>query len=179
LLKLKRKLSSRKVFYRVNQYIQAKEVRVIDEKGKQIGTMTLPEAMKKTNEAGVDLVEIAPKAVPPVCKIIDFKKFLFQEAKKQARAKKGAKKGQLKEVRLTPFIAENDLQFRLKRAREFLTNGHKVKISIFFKGRELDKKEFGYKLIGRVTEELKDLATVDAQTKFIGRKLETLFRPLK
>ena len=104
-------------FYRINQYIKAEKVRVVDEKGKQIGVMSLQEALQKAEELKVDLVEVAPKAKPPVCKIIDFKKFKYLEAKREQEEKKKIKKTELKGIRLTMFIAENDLNFRLKHAR--------------------------------------------------------------
>lgn len=178
MIKSRRKLPRRnKRFYRINQSIQASKVRVVDDQGKQIGVISLQEALEKAREAGFDLVEIAPKAKPPVCKIIDFKKFRFQEAKKEAKARKKGKGGELKEVRLTPFIAENDLKFRLKRAEEFLKDKHKVKIGVKFKGRQMGKKDFGYKLIETVIGKLQDLAEVETEPKFVGRRLEMVLRP--
>lgn len=168
-----------KRFYRLNQYIFAKEVRVIDEKGKQIGLMSASQALQQARTLGLDLVEIVPNAKPPVCKIINFKKFLFLEAKKLAEEKRKSKKGKLKEVQLTPFIAQNDLRVRLERTEKFLKAGDKVKIVVRFRGREMDKKDFGYRLIGRVLEELKEIAETDLEPRFMGRQLETMLRPAK
>lgn len=173
----KRKLE--KKFYRINQYIQAKEIRVVDDEGKQIGVMPLEKALKQAQEKGLDLVEVAPSAKPPVCKIIDFKKFKFLESKKEQKDKKKSKKVDVKVVQLSPFIAENDLNFRLNRAEEFLKEGNKVKIAVVFKGRQITKKDFGYKLIEKAVEKLKPFSEVDFEPKFAGRRLEMTLKPTK
>lgn len=165
-------------FYRLNQYIRANKIRVIDEKGKQIGVMPVNEALVQAQKTGADLVEIAPKAQPPVCKIIDFKKFLFLEAKKNQKEKKKSKRGQLKEIRLTPFIAENDFNFRIKRAADFLKQKNKVKITIFFKGRQITKKNFGYELLKKAAEKLNSYGEIDTNPKFTGPLLEMILRPI-
>jgi len=178
--KIKKKLSKKfNKFYRINQYIKAEKVRVCDEKGKQIGVMSLQEALKRAEELKVDLVEVAPQAVPPVCRLIDFKKFKYLEAKKEQEEKKKAKKSELKEIRLTLFMAENDLNFRLKRAEEFIKEGHKVKISLRFKGRQVTKKDLGYQLIQKVLEKTKPYAQVEVEPRFLGNQLETIMTPLK
>jgi len=168
-----------KKFYRINQYIQAKEVRVVDEKGKQIGVLATEKALKQAQEKGLDLVEVAPNTKPPVCKIVDFKKFRFLKSKKQQQDKKQAKKVDLKVVQLSPFIAENDFNFRLNRAEEFLKEGNKVKIAVVFKGRQITKKDFGYKLMERALEKLKPYSEIDFEPKFAGRKLEMTLKPIK
>lgn len=168
-----------KKFYRINQYIQAREVRTVDEKGKQIGVMPIQKALQQAREKGLDLVEVAPKARPPVCKIVDFKKFKFLESKKRQEERKKIKKVELKEVRLTPFIAENDFNFRLNRAEEFLKEGDKVKIVVRFRGREMTKKEFGYELLKRAVERLKSFSKIEIEPKFVGRQLQMVFVPLK
>jgi len=177
LIKFKRKLA--KKFYRINQYIQAREVRVVDEQGKQIGVIPLNQALEQARQKGLDLVEVAPQAQPPVCKIIDFKKFKFLQSKKKQEEKKKAKKVELKEIRLRPFIAENDFNFRMARAEEFLLDGNKVKVVVRFKGRQMTKKEFGYQLLKKVVERLNSLAKVEMEPKFLGRQLEIAFSPLK
>lgn len=166
-------------FYRINQYIQASKVRVVDEKGKQIGVMPLNQALKQAQEKELDLVEVAPKAQPPVCKIIDFKKFRFQEEKRQKENKKKSKKVELKQVRLRPFIAENDFNFRIRRAKKFLKDGDKVKITVFFRGREITKKDFGYELLKKTIEKLSSLAEVEIEPKFTGRQMEIILKPTK
>lgn len=168
-----------KPFFRINHFIQAREVRAVDEEGKQIGVMTLNQALKEARKKKLDLVEIAPKAKPPVCKIVDFKKFKFLEAKKRKAEKKKAKKVEIKEVRLTPFIAENDFNFRIERAEEFLKEGDKVKISVFFRGREMTKKNFGYELLKKALIRLSAFAEVEIEPKFAGRKLEMSLVPAK
>lgn len=166
-------------FYRINQYIQAKEVRVVDEKGKVLGILPIFNAIQKARELGVDLIEVAPKAIPPVCKLIDFKKFKYLEAKKEREEKKGQKKGEIKEVMFSPFIAHNDLNIRTKKIKEFLEEGNKVKIRIRFSGRELGKKEFGYKILNQITSQLTEFATPEGESKFQGRELFLILSPQK
>lgn len=158
-------------FYRINQFIQAKEVRVVDEKGNQIGVLPIFNAIQKAKEEGKDLVEVAANAKPPVAKIIDFKKFKYLEAKKEKEEKKGKKGGGTKEVLFTPFIAQNDINTRIKKIRGFLKDGDKVKLRILFKGREMTKRDFGYKIIDLIMEELAQEATKEQEAKFQGREL--------
>ena len=173
--------SSKRVgkFYRINQYIQAKEVRVVDEKGTVIGVLPIFNAIQKAKELGADLIEVAPNAKPPVCKIIDFKKFKYLEAKKEQEEKKGQKGGDLKEVMFSPFIAKNDLNIRIKRIKEFLGEGNKIKIRIRFSGRELGKKDFGYKILSQIMEDLGEIAAKDGETKFQGKELFLILSPKK
>lgn len=166
-------------FYRTNQYIQAEKVRVIDEKAKQLGVMSLQEALEKTREARLDLVEVAPKAVPPVCKIIDFKKFKYLEAKKEKEERKKNKRTELKEIRLGLFMAENDFNFRLNHAVKFLKEGHKVKISLKFKGRQNMRKDLGAQLMQKVLAKMSSFAQVDIEPKIVGQKAEMILSPLK
>jgi translation initiation factor IF-3 len=166
-------------FYRINQYIQAEKVRVVDEKTKQVGVMTLQEALEKAREARLDLVEIAPKAIPPVCKIIDFKKFKYLEAKKEKEEKRKSKKTELKEIRLGLFMAENDFNFRLNHAIEFLKEGHKVKVSLKFKGRQAMRKNLGYQLLQKALARMSSFAQVDVEPKLVGPKAEMVLSPLK
>jgi len=166
-------------FYRINQYIQAKEVRVVDETGKQVGVMPIFTAIQKAREAGVDLVEVAANAKPPVAKIIDFKKFKYLEAKKEREEKKGQKGGELKEVRFTPFIAQNDLNIRVERIKEFLQENNKVRVIVRFSGRQITKKDFGFKVINRVLESLGDLAEKEGEPRFLGRDLFLTITPKK
>ncbi|MCL5090580.1 MAG: translation initiation factor IF-3 [Patescibacteria group bacterium] len=166
-------------YYRINQYIQAKEVRVVDETGRQVGVMPIFNAIQKAREVGVDLIEVAPNAKPPVCKIIDFKKFKYLEAKKEREEKKGQKGGELKEVRFTPFIAQNDLNIRIKKIKGFLADGDKVKIRIRFTGREMTKKDFGYKIVNQITQTLEGEASQEGEPKFQGRELFLILSPKK
>lgn len=134
-------------FYRLNFFIQAKTLRLLDGNGKQIGVVTKEEALKIGREQGIDVVEIAPNANPPVAKLIDYKKFKYLEAKKDREERKKQKHVGTKEVRLTPFIGKHDLEVRVKQANGFLENGNQVKITLFFKGRQITHKEFGFDVI--------------------------------
>lgn len=174
----KRKQENRK-FYRVNERIFALTIRVLDSNGKQIGILPKFEALKKAKEKGLDLVEIAPKALPPVAKIIDFKKFLYQEAKRKKEEKKKARVSQTKELRLGPFINDHDLQVMVKRAKEFLGNNDKVKLVVKFVGRQIDRPEFGQKTIQKVIESLSDRSKIEREAHFEGRQLIALLSPEK
>lgn len=167
-----------KKFYRINQYIRAPKLRVIDEEGKQVGVLSLDEALEKARENIVDLVEIAPTAQPPVAKLIDFKKFLYQEGKRERKSKKGTG-GEVKGIRLSPFIAQADFEFRAKRAEEFLKEGNKVRVAVRFLGRHLGKKEFGYKLLGRFKETLSEISRPEGEPKWLGRELILTLSPTK
>lgn len=168
-----------KKFYRINQYIRSQQLRVIGEDGKQIGILTLTEAQEKARQVELDLVEIAPNASPPVAKIIDFKKFLYQEEKKEREAKKKIKGGETKEIRVAPFTAEADLDFRIRRAEEFLREGNKVRISVRFLGRQLGKQEFGYQILRKFTEALNNDAQPEGEAKWLGRNLVLFLKPIK
>jgi len=166
--------------YRINQYITAPEIRLIDEDAKQIGVISRDEAFKLSRESGLDLIEIAPKAVPPVVKLIEFSKFKYQEAKKQKAEKQGIKGGETKEIQMTPFIGAGDYETRIKRASQFLSTGNKVKISIKFHGRQIQKPEFGHLLLSRFIKDLNDTTPVtpDTEAKLIGKRLlQTLSSP--
>ncbi len=149
----------------------------MDEEGKQVGILTLSEALKKAQEQGLDLIEIAAEAKPPVVKIIDFQKFKYLEDKKDKEARKHTKQTELKEVRFSPFIGEHDLQTGLKKVRGFLKEGHLVKISIVFTGRQMAHQEFGPKLLERIMDEIE--AEKERPERMEGRRLNTLVRAAK
>lgn len=165
--------------WRVNGEIRAGSLRVIGDDGKQVGVMPVHEAVRLAREKGLDLIEIAPKANPPVAKITDFGKFRYQEEKKLKEQKKKAKQTELKEIRFSPFIAEGDYRTRLSRAEEFLTEGNKVKVVVVFKGRHLGSKQFGYDLMKRVLADLEHPVVVDMEPKFLGRHLAMVVSPVK
>ena len=165
--------------YRINFQIKAKEVRLLREDGTQVGIVPLDDALSQSKTAGVDLVEIAPMAVPPVVKLIDYKKFQYQLAKKERQSKSTQKKVDLKEIRLTPFMADNDFQVKVTRGREFLTNGHKVRVCVKFVGRQLGHKEFGDIMMQKVFAALSDICQVDQQPKWMGRQYITTLSPVK
>lgn len=167
----------KKKFYRINHNIQANQIRVLDEQGHQVGVMSVGDGLRIAVEQGIDLVEIVPRAVPPVCKLIDFKKFLYLEEKKDSLERKKNKRTDQKEIWLAPFIAENDLNTRIKQSRKFLEEGNKVKIVVKFKGREIAKKDFGVRVVAKVTEKLADIARTEAEPRFLGNRLEVLYNP--
>lgn len=136
-------------YYRINYQITSPELRLLDEAGKQIGIVTKIEALQKARELTLDVVEIAPNAKPPVAKLIDYKKFKYQESKKERDAKKTQKNVGIKEIRLRPFIGDHDMQVRVDQAKEFLEAGNQVKLNVIFRGREIIRKEFGYQLLTR------------------------------
>jgi len=127
----------------------------------------------------LDLVEVAPKAKPPVCKIIDFNKFKYQENKKQSKGRKSKKQKELKEIRLTPFIAKNDFKVRIKKSKDFLKEGHKVRVSVRFVGRQITRKKFGYELLEKAVKQLKEVAEPETEPSFRGKILSMVFKPNK
>lgn len=171
-------MAKRKLFWRLNDNIHAPKVRVIDEKGKQIGILALNSALKKAKDLNLDLVEIAPLAKPPVVKIIEFGKFKYQEEKKQRREKKGVKGGDVKEIRFSPFIGKADYTTRIARIKEFLEDKDKVRVVVKFKGREMGSKQFGYDLLQRVLGEFEGRISIDMEPKFLGRHLIMVISPL-
>lgn len=166
-----------KKFYRINERIFASELRVIDSEAKQIGILSKFEALEKAKELGMDLVEIAPTAKPPVARIIDFKKFLYQEEKKKREEKKKAKNSETKEVRLGPFMDDNDLNTMVRRAREFLEDNDKVKLVVRFTGRQMAHPEFGHQVIGKAIASLSDVSKIDKDAHFEGRQLISMLSP--
>ena len=174
----KKRPKQQKTFYRTNEQIRANEVRVLDDKGKQLGVMKREEALAKAREQGIDLVEIAPKAKPPVAKVIEFGKFKYQEEKKLKKQKKGIKNVDVKELRFSPFIGEADYASRLKRIREFMAEGHKIRPVVKFKGRQMGSKQFGYNLLKRLLTDLEGNVNIDMEPKFIGRHLAMVISPV-
>lgn len=175
-----RDFRQKKSYWRINDYIRASRLRVISAEGKQIGVLTLEEALAQAKEAELDLVEIAPNANPPVAKIIDYTKFKYQQDKKDREAKLKERKGtEQKEIWLTPYMADNDYNVRLTRIREFLTDTNKVRVTIRFTGRQMGHKEFGYEMIERVKKDTTDIAKMDGTAKFLGRQLMMTLTPVK
>lgn len=144
--------------------------------GKQLGVMSLREALDIAQKAGVDLVEISPKANPPVAKIVDWGKYQYQKMKEQQKARRNNKANELKQMRFGLKIGSNDLEIKLRKIRAFLSDGHKVKILIFFRGREIAHKNLGYDLIDKVMEQLKDEATLEQKPTMAGRNLSIVIR---
>ena len=154
-------------------------MRVVSETGEQLGIMTKGDALKRAGEAGMDLVLVAPNINPPVGKIIDFAKFKFQQEKREQESKKKSKQSETKEVRLTPFMAENDLMVRVKRAKKFLLGNDKVRFNVWFRGRQMSKRQFGYDLLKKVMNELAGAGEIEQDAKFRGNVLQMTVKPGK
>lgn len=157
--------------YRINERIPGQEFRLLDDTGKQIGIVTRTQAIEMAREQELDLVEIAPLAKPPVIKLIDYSKFLYQEKKKKQEQKRSAKTSETKQVQMGPFIDNHDLDVKLKHAREFLAEGNKVRIVIKFRGREITKKELGGEVLKRSIESLSDVSRVEREIHMEGRQM--------
>lgn len=149
---------------------------MIDPEGNQIGVLSRSEALLKAEQAGLDLVEISPMANPPVARIIDWGKYKYQKMKEQQRSRKNAKASELKQIRLGLKIGANDLDIKLRKVREFLEQGHKVKISVFFRGREMAHQDLGYALLDKSTEKIDDIAVVDQTPQLAGKNLTIVVR---
>lgn len=171
MIKRHKRSQDQRRFYRINERIAARELRVLDAEGKQVGILDRFAALSKARELGLDLVEIAPLAKPPVAKIVDYNKFLYQEEKRKREEKKKAKVSETKEVRLGPFISDNDLQVMVKRAREFLIDGDKVRFVVKFRGRQVTRPEFGFATARKAIELLDDISKVERDPHMEGRQL--------
>ncbi len=141
--------------------------------------MSLIEALAAAEERGLDLVEVSPTAVPPVCRIMDFGKYKYQQSKRAAEAKKKTARVELKEVKMRPKTEEHDFQVKVRNARRFLEEGNKVKVTVMFRGREVTHPEFGRRLMEKVVEELKDIAQAESSPSMSGRFLTMVVAPLK
>ena len=172
----KKKQDTRR-FYRINERIFANTLRVLDIEGKQIGVLSRFEALKKAKELGVDLVEIASKANPPVVKIIDFKKFLYQESKKKKEEKKKSKVSETKEIRLGPFMNDHDLKTMIKRGTGFLENNDKVRLIVKFIGRQIAHPEFGQEILRKVIDALSGVSKLERDPHFEGKSLIAILSP--
>ncbi len=169
----------RKKGERINNQIRAYKVRVIGSDGAQIGVLPLNSALERARIEGLDLVEIAPNANPPVCKILDYGKYLYEKEKKRKKHLKRQSSIQLKEIKFTPTISDHDYNFKLKNAITFLESNNKVKFSVHFRGRELAHTDFGYNLLNRVKEDLKEIAKVEGPPSREGRNLIMIVRAIK
>ncbi len=161
---------------RLNDEIRVPKIRVIDESG-QLGVMSPGEAVRLAQQRGLDLIEIVPNANPPVCKIMDFGKFKYEQTKKDKLQRKHQHVTQLKELRFHPNTDEHDFNFKARHARNFLEEGHKVKATVVFKGREITYKEHGEAVLLRLAELLADVAKVDQTAKLEGRSMAMIFAP--
>ena len=158
----------------INTQIKAKEVQLIGDNGEKLGIVSLNEALEKAGEKNLDLVLVAPNANPVVCKIMNYGKYKFEQAKKEKEAKKKQKVLEVKELRVTPNIEEHDFGFKAKNARKFLTDGNKVKITVRFRGREVNNSKAGENVLNKFIEKLEDVATVEKKPKLEGRNMFTI-----
>lgn len=164
---------------RVNTEIRAAKVRVITDSGEQLGIMGTSDARKVASERGLDLIEIVPNADPPVCKIMDFGKYRYELAKKEKLQKKHQHITLVKEIRFHPNTDTHDFEFKTRHARSFLEEGHKVKATVVFKGREITYQEQGRELLDRFTERIADLSKLDQEAKMEGRQMIAIYAPDK
>jgi translation initiation factor IF-3 len=150
---------------------------VIDSEGNQLGILGILEAIQMAESAGLDLVEIAPTAAPPVCKIIDYGKFRYQQTKKEKESKKAQHQSKLKEIKMKPNIDDHDFQVKLKKARGFIEDGDKVKVTCVFRGREILHSEIGQSVVSRFSEGLQDIASAESPAKMFGKTLSLVLAP--
>jgi translation initiation factor IF-3 len=168
-------ISSRTV--RVNERIRIREVRLIDEEGNQLGVIPTAEALQAARDKGLDLVEVAPNANPPVARLMDYGKFRYEESRKEREARKRQKQAQVKEIRFTPNIDTHDLETKVRHARKFLLNGDKVKVSVRFRGRQNLHRDLGRDLLLRVIDMLEDVSQVDQMPRSEGRDMSMMLSP--
>lgn len=164
---------------RVNDEIDAPQVRLIGPEGQQVGIVPLRQALAVAEEAGLDLVEIAPTANPPVCKVMDYGKYRYQEQKKAQEARAKQKQIQVKEIKIRPGTDENDYQIKLRNLRRFLIDGDKAKVTLRFRGREMAHQELGMRQLERIQHDLADIGMVEQMPKLEGRQMVMVIAPLK
>lgn len=164
---------------RINGGIRADKIRLVDDANNQVGIVPRDEALSKAQEAGLDLVEVAPNSEPPVCRIMDYGKWLYQQKRRirEAHKKTTHPIATLKEIRLRPETDTHDLEVKLKHAREFLEKGHRVQFSVFFRGRQMLHKERGYGLLSQIAENLQEIAKVERPSVMTGRRMTLLLMP--
>lgn len=161
----------------INEEIRDKEVRLIDADGSMLGIQPIKEAQKLANSKNLDLVKIAPQAEPPVCKIMDYGKYMFELAKKEKEARKNQKIISIKEVRVSPSIEDHDFDFKVKNAYKFLKDGDKVKVSVKFRGREMHYTSIGHEILEKFAEEVKEVGVVEKKPKLEGKSMIMILNP--
>ena len=162
---------------RINERIRTREVLLVGEDGERLGVLTLPQALERAREADLDLVEVAPNANPPVCRLLDYGKFKYEQAKKEREAKKGQHASVLREIRMRPKIDSHDLEMKARNAAKFLKGGDKVKITVMFRGREMVHPEIGRALLEQISEQLKEVSVIERPSNMEGRFLSTILAP--
>ncbi len=166
---------AKKAKARVNEDITADQVRLISEKGEQLGIIPLEEALENAQQAGLDLIEISPDTEPPVCKLVDYGKLKYEKKKKAHLSKKKQHVVKLKEIRLRPRIDSHDLETKMNMGRKFLTDGCKLKVTLMFRGREMSRLDLGDIVMEKVVEMLKDIAAIEKQNPLEGRRMSLIF----
>ena len=172
-----RVMPSRDPGVRMNENIRVSEIRVIDEDGQMVGVMSPKEALEIARSKQQDLIEIVPNAKPPVCKIIEFGKWKYEQQKREKQAKKSSHQQLLKEIRFHPHTDTHDFEFKLRHARAFIEEGHKVKAYVQFKGREVNYKQFGEDLLANFKARMEDIAKVDQDVSMMGRMMSIVLSP--
>lgn len=162
---------------RVNREIRIREVRVIGPEGEQLGIMPTPEAYRKAQEAGYDLVEVAPTSQPPVCRIMDYGKYKYELSKKEHQSRRHQKSTQVKEIKLRPRTDKHDLEIKIRQIKAFLAEGNKTKVTVTFRGREMANPELGRSVMATVTQELADVGVIEFAPRFEGRSLVMIVAP--
>lgn len=165
--------------YRINGLIDAREVRLVDADGSMIGVVPLRDAFLRAEDAGLDLVEVSPTATPPVCKILDYGKFKYEAQKKAAAARKKQRVIEVKEIKMRPSIDDNDYSIKMKKVKEFLDEGDKVKVTMRFRGREMAHQHLAMDILNKVKEEVAELGKVEQMPKLEGRQMIMVMAPLK
>jgi translation initiation factor IF-3 len=162
--------------FRVNRQIRVPQVRLIDQNGEQVGVVATDEARRRADDAGMDLVEVSPTAQPPVCRILDYGKFRYEQKKKERASHKihGHHGGQLKELRVRPAMHSHDLGYRIEQGRRFLEDGHKIQVVCVFRGRQMEHPELGHRIMNAVVEALGDLCKVESPPKLLGKRMSML-----
>ncbi len=162
---------------RINDQIRVREVRLIDENGDNVGVVSRPDAMQRAEQAGLDLVEISPDAEPPVCKIMDYGKFKFEQQKKAAEARKKQKIVEIKEIKMRPAIDDHDYDVKVRAIKRFFEEGDKVKVTLRFRGREMAHQELGMAVLQRVKAEVEAIAKVESEPRLEGRQMVMVLAP--
>lgn len=162
---------------RINDRIRAREIRVIGSDGDNLGVLSVPEALAIAQREGLDLVELSPNAEPPVCKILDYGKYKYEQQKKASLARKNQKVQDIKEIKMRPGIDTHDYEVKMKKVRKFLENGDKVKLTIRFRGREMAHPELGADVMKRVADEVKEIVKIEARPKLEGRQMIMVIAP--
>lgn len=175
----RRQAISRPVQTRVNERIRIREVRLIDDEGNQIGIIQTRDALEMARERGLDLVEVAPNAVPPVCRLMDYGKFRYEQSRKERESRKTQHVTRVKEVRIEPKIGDHDLETKGRQAARFLEAGDKVKLSVLFRGRSITHPELGRDLLDQLQEQLKDIGTVEQTPRMEGRTMTMYLAPAR